>query len=407
MSAALLDHLWQSSFVALCAWMLAVYLRNHSAQVRFRVWFCASLKFLVPYSLLAMAGDQLKTFAMFQGVPSLAALGSDSLAGAFVVPAARATAVASFDIGWLRVAGMVWSLGVVVLLVRWCVRWRRIRAVVRAASPASLSAPIPVLTTSMLREPGVVGIIRPVLLLPQGIEDRLTAQQLQAILTHELCHVRRRDNLTSAIHMITEALFWFFPPVWWIGARMLEERERACDEMVVRSGNDPRSYAEGILRVCRSYWASELPCVAGVSGADLKQRLEAIMKNNVSSELSGFRKLALGIIAISAIALPIGAGFAAPAGTAPTTAPAGQVGKIELLAGKRVKLNYRDVEVRSLLRAMAEAAQVNMLVSDQVTGTVTLNLTETSWDQALNTILHSQGLVKYEKDGILFVEPKT
>ena len=108
------------------------------------------------------------------------------------------------------------------------------------------------------------------------------------------------------------------------------------------------------------------------------------------------------MLAVAVISVPVGAGLAC-AGDAKGTP--GTVGRIELLAGKRVRLDYRDVEVRALLRAMAEAGQVNMLVSDQVKGTVTVNLAETSWDQALAVILHANGLVKYEKDGILFVEP--
>jgi beta-lactamase regulating signal transducer with metallopeptidase domain len=411
-SAALLDHLWQSSLVAFCAWMLTIYLRNHSARLRHAIWLCASLKFLIPFSLLAVAGGYLKSYAVFQQMPALMELRDDHFAGLFVMPAARMAAGAPVAVEWLRFSGIVWGLGVVLLMARWCLRWRRIRGLVRSARPSAVVAPIPVLTSPTLREPGVIGIIRPVLLLPAGIETRLTAQQLQAILTHELSHVRRRDNLTSAIHMLVEALFWFFPLVWWIGARILDERERACDEAVLQSGNDPRAYAEGILKVCRTYWASELPCVAGVSGADLKQRLEAIMKNTEKRELSRARKLVLGVVATSALAVPIGMGLAAAdssstrAAESGAQAPkAGQVGKIVLLAGKRVKLDYRNVDVRSLLRAMADAAQVNMLVSDQVTGSVTVSLAETSWEQALDIVLHSQGLVKREQDGILFVEP--
>jgi beta-lactamase regulating signal transducer with metallopeptidase domain len=401
-SAALLDHLWQSSLVALGAWLLAVLLRGHSAQVRHGIWFCASLKFLLPFSLLASLGAQLVSFGSFAPMSVLAVASQSDITGWMVAPASRAVSATNTNSAWPVVLAIGWSLGAGALLARWCVRWRRIRAVVRSASASGFAAPIPVRISSTLREPGVVGILRPVLVMPAGIESRLTAEQLQAIVAHELCHVRRRDNLTAAVHMLVEAAFWFFPPVWWIGARLLDEREKACDEAVVQSGNDPRTYAEGILKVCRSYWASELPCVAGVSGADLKHRLEAIMKDESVSELGRGRKLLLGMIAVAVIAVPVGAGLAS-AGDAKATP--GTVGRIELLAGKRVRLDYRDVEVRSLLRAMAEAGQVNMLVSDQVKGTVTVNLAETSWDQALAVILHAIGLVKYEKDGILFVEP--
>jgi type IV pilus assembly protein PilQ len=70
-----------------------------------------------------------------------------------------------------------------------------------------------------------------------------------------------------------------------------------------------------------------------------------------------------------------------------------------------VKLQFQDVEVRGLIKAMGEAAGVNILVSDKVSGTVTVKLAEMPWDQALDIILNSQGLVKRERDGILFIEP--
>ncbi len=63
--------------------------------------------------------------------------------------------------------------------------------------------------------------------------------------------------------MFVETVFWFHPLVWWIGKRMVEERERACDEEVLRLGNEPRVYAEGILNVCKLYMESPLACVSG------------------------------------------------------------------------------------------------------------------------------------------------
>ena len=70
---------------------------------------------------------------------------------------------------------------------------------------------------------------------------------MKAILVHERCHIRCHDNLVAAIHMLVEAIFWFHPLVWWIGARLVEERERACDEEVLRRGADPEAYAAGAV----------------------------------------------------------------------------------------------------------------------------------------------------------------
>ena len=126
-----------------------------------------------------------------------------------------------------------------------------------------------------------------------------------AILTHELCHVRRRDNLFAAVHMAVEAIFWFHPLVWWVGSRLLEERELACDEEVLRTGCEPSDYVEGILKVCRLYTESPLPCVSGVTGADVKKRLRSILEGTIATELSGARKAALAITGLAAVATPI------------------------------------------------------------------------------------------------------
>ena len=173
------------------------------------------------------------------------------------------------------------------------------------------------MTSPGSREPGVFGIRKPILLLPDGILNRLTPEQLQSILTHELCHVRRRDNLTAAIHMIVESIFWFHPLIWWIGARLVEERERACDEEVVRLGNEPGVYAQGILNVCKFYLQSPLACASGVTGADLRKRIEAIAANRIAPRLTAARKMLLAAAGLAAIGAPVFIGlWRAPAGNA-------------------------------------------------------------------------------------------
>ena len=171
---------------------------------------------------------------------------------------------------------------------------------------------IEVRSSPVMLEPGVFGIFRPVLLLPEGISDRLTPGQLGSIVAHEMCHIRRRDNLATAVHMVVEALFWFHPLVWWLGGRLVEERERACDEEVLRDGGDPQTYAEGILKVCEHYLESPLKCIAGVSGANLKKRIEDIMINRVVQKLTFGRKMLLAGVGMLAVTGPIAIGVVAP-----------------------------------------------------------------------------------------------
>jgi uncharacterized protein (TIGR03435 family) len=135
--------------------------------------------------------------------------------------------------------------------------------------------------------------------------DRLSAAQLRSILAHESCHVQRRDNLTAAIHMVVEAIFWFHPAVWWIERRLIEERERACDEAVLQLGNEAEVYAEGILNVCKCYTEAPMACMSGVTGSELKQRIFRIMMKQAAHELDLGRKLLLGAVGIAAISAPV------------------------------------------------------------------------------------------------------
>jgi bla regulator protein blaR1 len=140
----------------------------------------------------------------------------------------------------------------------------------------------------------------------------MTPAQSEAVIAHELCHVRHRDNLTAAIHMFVETVFWFHPLVWWIGKRMIEERERACDEEVLRLGSKPSIYAEGILRICKLYLETPLACVSGIAGSNLNKRIEEIMASHTGAALNFGRKLLLVSAGVTAAAGPFAMGLINP-----------------------------------------------------------------------------------------------
>ena len=133
--------------------------------------------------------------------------------------------------------------------------------------------------------------------------------ELDAIVLHEMCHIRRRDNLTAALHMAVEALFWFHPLVWWLRARLVEERERACDEAVLETTRRPFAYAEGILNVCKFYVEAPLSCVSGVAGSELKQRIARILSGQGVRKLDLRRKALLAVACVLAVGVPVTAGL--------------------------------------------------------------------------------------------------
>jgi uncharacterized protein (TIGR03435 family) len=109
--------------------------------------------------------------------------------------------------------------------------------------------------------------------------------------------------------MVVEAMFWFHPLVWWIERRMLDERERACDEAVLHAGNDPDEYVAGILSVCRFTLRAPLSCVAGVSGAELRTRIESIVRLELGKRMTLTRRVAVALVAAVVLGVPIVAGL--------------------------------------------------------------------------------------------------
>jgi len=310
----LINHMWQSTVASFIAWLLVLTMRDNRAHARYWVWMAASVKFLMPFSLLIAGGESLRrvTESPITGPAVSNVLGQMAQPFPQVqswVPAGSESM--PHPINLLRfVILVVWASGALVVALSWCLKWRKIHTTVRGARPEGFGIGVAVLSSRSLVEPGVFGVFHQVLLLPEGIGSRLTPAQFDAIFAHEICHVRRRDNLTFAIHLMVETLFWFHPLVWWIGTRLVQERELACDEAVLLSGSKPEVYAEGILNVCKFYVESPLACVSGVSGSDLKKRVVRIMTEKVGQKLTVSRRLLLSVAVFVAVALPIAIGLA-------------------------------------------------------------------------------------------------
>jgi uncharacterized protein (TIGR03435 family) len=386
MIQALASHLWQSTLFAGAVGLLTLFLRRNRAAVRHALWLAASAKFLVPFSLLIAIGSQVQwRKAVAAGHPRVSSL-IGQISQPFAMPA-QARFVMSEPGAPSRLPVVLlglWLCGFGAHSVKWWRRSRRVGAALRSAAPLALKLPDPDLPNGSIRvmssparlEPGVFGIRKPVLLLPEGIVGRLTPAQLQAILAHESCHVRRRDNLAATIHMVVETLFWFHPLVWWIEDRLIEERERACDEEVVRATGDPQDYAEGILTVCKFYLESPLICVAGVTSSNLRRRVEIIMMNRDTDKLNFGRKLLLTIAAGLAVAGPLLIGVLnAPPIRAQSSAPAAsefEVASVKQFdrslppgspdtsfvgkSGKPIQITGNRITMRGTLRALIAAA---------------------------------------------------
>ena len=330
------DHVWQSTLFAGLAALVALALRHYSASLRYWIWLAASLKFMVPFAALIVLGG-ITSWRSIEVVPYqeapllLETVGQPFSRDAISVasPASRDT-TASWSDRLPLVAISLWAGGTLLFLLRGLRDWERMRrlvcrgepltagrevALLRAMEGEHASAPrrtLPIIASATSLEPGVFGIVRPVLLWPRAIAEHLTDDQMAAILAHELTHLRRHDNLTALIHLVVQAVFWFYPPVWWIGARLIHERERACDEAVIQRGSEREIYAESILKTCQFFLESPLPCVAGVTGSDLKKRIEQIMTHDTTPAVAAWKRALLTVGGVLAFITPVAVGALNP-----------------------------------------------------------------------------------------------
>ena len=121
--------------------------------------------------------------------------------------------------------------------------------------------------------PVVAGVLRPMILLPASLASGLTPGQLEAVLAHELAHIRRFDAALNVFQRLVEAMLFFHPLVWWLSRRVSAERENACDDLVLRSCCGRTEYAKALVRL------AELCATIGQSGVLGRATLAATGKH--------------------------------------------------------------------------------------------------------------------------------
>jgi bla regulator protein blaR1 len=347
----LANHLWQSTFFAATVALLCLALLRQRASVRYWLWLAASVKFLVPLGWLMELGSRMQQAA----APTAGAAGgltpvasmvrgiSEPFTLAVTAPLLENVPAPPSVVPMALLA--IWICGFAASVAGWLRAWLRMRAAVRCASPIRAGAAagfegVRVLGSPSELEPCVFGVFRPVLLVPEGMGAHLTGEQLETILLHELCHVRRRDNLTAALHMLAEAVFWFYPPLYGIGGRLQMERETACDEEVLRVLPRPEIYAQGILAVCKFAVQAAPACAAGVAGPDLKRRIITIVARRAVRRMDFARKALVAAALGAATMGPFWAGVTFIRASRAQSQPNGAAGSTAPFAAAAIKPNH-------------------------------------------------------------------
>jgi len=327
---AFANHLWQATFFAFVVWGAVKLFDQAPARLRYFLWLSALVKFLAPSALLVWligrAGVDLSSpVETVQSATRAAASGItwfytetriilqttqpaspvEQTSMANVTPVAATTNYHSEFICALTVACL---LGAVTLIALWLIRrWRFARsmrgariitsgrefdALKRARSWLFVNREIALVASSQVRAPGVWRVRRPVIVLPEGVADRLSDEEIEAVMMHELVHTLHSDNLIGNLQMIFCSLFWFHPLAWLIDRRLLAEREMWCDETVIRLSGEPKLYANSLWKVAQLGLGWPVAGVSRVGGSNLKRRLERMLKSNGQWEMTISRRAA-------------------------------------------------------------------------------------------------------------------
>src|SRR5262249_39837074 len=146
----------------------------------------------------------------------------------------------------------------------------------RLTRSMAVRRPIRVLISVMSDSPSVVGWLRPVILLPAGAIMGLTPLQLEAILAHEIGHIKRYDYLVNIFQMVIEGLLFYHPAVWWTSKRIRVERELCCDDLAVRYSGNALRYARALTILERLRLSVPAAAMAS-TGGPLMYRIQRLV----------------------------------------------------------------------------------------------------------------------------------
>jgi len=271
----LVHFLWQGALIGLAAWTLLRVLSPARAELRYSV-SCLLL--------LAMALCPVVTLFALWPAHTAAASGA---AGAAPTVVGVTPGIIRYDtpLSWSRWTVTAWLCGVLLLGVRaaagwtlaWHRQWRDRHPIAvdwqHLAARFGITRAIRWFASAAIDSPQVFGWWKPVVLVPLSAMTALPAAQLEALLAHELAHIRRHDYLVNLLQVCLETVLFYHPAVWWLSARVRGEREACCDRMAARACGDPVLYGRALLVMEETRQRFAL----AATGASLRERVQRLL----------------------------------------------------------------------------------------------------------------------------------
>jgi beta-lactamase regulating signal transducer with metallopeptidase domain len=159
--------------------------------------------------------------------------------------------------------------------------------------------------SALVQSPTVIGRLKPVILLPASVLTGFSTDQIEAILAHELAHIKRCDYLVNMLQTGVEILGFYHPAVWWISKKIRVERENCCDDIAVKVSGDRMEYAK-TLASFGNIKAGQSDLAVAASGGSLFQRICRLIQKDSSTVKADWKPSVIAILLIIALLIPTG-----------------------------------------------------------------------------------------------------
>jgi TonB family protein len=336
----LLHFCWQGAGVALALWCALGLLPARWTRARYGA-ACLALALMValPVGTFARLAAEVRPVAPEAPLLRMEAVAGPEASGAPVQLPLRERVAEALDAAapWVPA---IWLVGVVLFLGRLklgLAAARRMRVAGTQAAPKELQSllrqlaarlqvarAVQLMHTAVVQVPTVIGWLRPVILLPIGCFSGLSQTQIEALLAHELAHIRRHDYLVSVFQSVVEALLFYHPAVWWVSRQVRQERECCCDELAVGVAGDRLAYARA-LSLLEERRAGSQEMALGANGGVLTMRIRRLLglrADTVASQAAAWTLLAVVIAVAGSYVVTAARGEAkATQASAPEAAP--------------------------------------------------------------------------------------
>jgi GWxTD domain-containing protein len=309
---ALLHLLWEGAAIA--AALAAVMVATRSPRARYAAACAAMLALAASFGVTlvrmlepgssGLAGGGAAVFGWWNAPPGAGASSSLGPGLAALVPWLAPLWLAGvwifalrYAAGWIS-ASRLRRRGVCCVPESWQRRLRRLRA------RLGVSRPVQLLESCLAEAPLVLGHLRPAILVPIGLLAGMPAAQVEAILLHELAHIRRCDYLVNMMQRVVECLFFYHPAAWWMSRVIRNERESCCDDVAVALGGDAHQYALALAALEERRGAAFEPAVAAKGGSLVKRIRRLIYPKRPKGALTPVLA-SLILVATAAVAMAV------------------------------------------------------------------------------------------------------